>query len=65
MKQLFIDSTGKKLKLVDSDGVEFDLHGGSVSISIDENDNATATIKLPMGDGILKAVIDASKKQQP
>lgn len=65
MKELFIYSTGKKLKLVDRDGMEFSLRGGSISISIDEHDDATATIKIPMGQGVIKAVIDASKKQQP
>lgn len=45
--------------------MEFSLRGGSISISIDEHDDATATIKIPMGQGVIKAVIDASKKQQP
>jgi hypothetical protein len=65
MRELFIDSTGKKLKLVDAEGNEFSLRGGSISVSIDEYDDATVTIKLPMGQGVIKAVIDASKKQQP
>lgn len=63
MKTLSVKSDGKQLKLIDSDGNEFDLRGGSLSLDIDEYDECTINLRVPLGKGVVKVAYDASQKQ--